>query len=91
MQIWSYWSSKIKRAGKPNITERGYHVQNDAHVARKNMEMFCNKNQFPLLSFCVLHTKPHGVGGLSKNHHMLFDIKLGYGIFTRRRIPCACA
>ena len=53
--------------------------------------MFCNKNQFPSLPFVGPHTKPHGVIGLIKHYHMLFDPKLIHGICAIRCIPCACA
>ena len=53
--------------------------------------MFLNTNQFPSLSFCGPHTETHGVRGLSKNYHMRFDPKLGYGICKIRRITCDCA
>ena len=79
-----------KRASKGNCKEREYHVHNDVDVAHKYVKMFCNTNQFPLYSFCGLHTKPHGVRGLNTHCHMRFDPKMGYGICATLRIPCAC-
>ena len=52
--------------------------------------MFCNTNQFPSLPFCGPHTKPHGVRGLSKHYHRLFDPKQVHVICAMRRITCAC-
>ena len=52
--------------------------------------MYCNTNQFPELSFCVLNSKPHGARGLSKNYYFRFDPKLGNGICAIFRIPCSC-
>ena len=51
--------------------------------------MYCNTNQLPLLPFCGPYYKTHGARGLSKNYHLSFDTKLGNGIYTIRRIPCA--
>ena len=44
------------------------------------MKMYCNTNQFPILTFCGPHPKPNGARGLSKHHHLRFDTKLGNGI-----------
>ena len=52
--------------------------------------MYCNKNQFPELPFCGPHCKPHGAKGFSKHYHLRFDPKIGNGICTIIRIPCAC-
>ena len=52
--------------------------------------MYCNTNQFPELSFCGPHSKPHGARGLSKHYHLRFDPKLGMGVCAIRRISCAC-
>ena len=52
--------------------------------------MYCNKNQFPELSFCGPHSKPHGARDSSKHYHFRFDPKLGIGIYAIRRVPCAC-
>ena len=38
--------------------------------------MYCDKNQFPELTFCGPYNKPHGVRGLSKNYHIFFGNKL---------------
>ena len=71
-------------------TERKYHVQDNAAVELKYVKMYCNTNQFPALPFCGPHYKPHGTRGLSKNYHLRFDPKLGMGICTILRVPCAC-
>ena len=34
-------------SSKRKWTEREYHVKEDADVAHKYVNMFCNKNQFP--------------------------------------------
>ena len=52
--------------------------------------MYCNTNQFPELSFCCPHSKPHGARGLSKHYNLRFDPKLGSGICAILRIPFAC-
>ena len=48
-------------------------------------------NQFSSLPFCGPHTKPHGVRGLSKHYHMIFDKKLGHEIWAIILLPCAYA
>ena len=52
--------------------------------------MYCNKNQFPELSFSGSHSKSHDTKGMSKHHHLCFDPKLGMRICTICCIPCAC-
>ena len=52
--------------------------------------MYCNTSQLTELPFCGPHSKPHEARGLSKHHHLCFDTKLGMGICTILRIPCAC-
>ena len=49
--------------------------------------MYCNTKQFPGLSFCGPHYKPHGARGLSKHYHLRFDPKLGMAICE---IKCDC-
>ena len=44
-------------------TERKYHDQENAAMELKDVRMYCNTNQFPELSFCGQHSKPHGAGG----------------------------
>ena len=51
--------------------------------------MYCNTIQFPV-PYCGPHSKLHGVRGLSKHYHFLFDQKLGNGVCAIRCIPCAC-
>ena len=71
-------------------TYRQYHVCNNADVARKDVRMYCNNNQFTVLLFCGTYSKPHGTRGLSKHYHLRFDSKLGNGVCAIRRIPCTC-
>ena len=80
----------MKIVSKRKWTYREYHVQDNADVAHKDVKMYCDTNQFPYLSFCGPHPKPHGARGLIKNCHLRFDPKLGHGIFAICRIPCAC-
>ena len=54
------------------------------------MKIYCNKNQFTALKFCVPHPKPHEKRGISKHYHLQFDPKLGNGVCENFRIPCAC-
>ena len=84
------WKYK-KRTSTRKLTEREYHVHNDADVVQKYVNKFCNTNQFTPLPFCVSHTKPHGARGLSKHSHMRFDPKLEHVIFTILHITCAYA
>ena len=72
------------------LTDREHHVQDNADVSHQDVRIYCNTNQFPALTFCVPHSKPHGARGLSKHYHLRFDPKLGMGICTIFRIPCAC-
>ena len=55
----------------------------------KDVKIYCNTNQFPALTFCGPHSKPHGARGLSKNYHLRFDPKLAMGVCAICRIPCA--
>ena len=71
-------------------TEREYHVQDNAAVEHKDVIMYYNICQSPVLSFCGPHYKPHGAKGLSKHYHLCFDPKLGMSICAICRIPCAC-
>ena len=52
--------------------------------------MYLKTKQFPELSFCVTHSKPHGDRGLSKHDHLSFDTKLGNGACSIFHISCAC-
>ena len=54
------------------------------------MKIYCDTNQFPTLPFFGSYPKPHGERGLRKHYHLRFNPKLGHGICTIRRIPCAC-
>ena len=71
-------------------TYRQYHVCNNADVARKDVRMYCNNNQFTVLPFCGTYSKPHGTVSLSKHYHLRFNPKLGNGVCALLRIPCAC-
>ena len=71
-------------------TDRQYHVQYNADAERKDVKMYCNTNQFPELSFCGPHSKPHGARGLRKHYHLCFDPKLGMSICAYLFITCAC-
>ena len=71
-------------------TEIKYHVQDNSTVELKDVEIYCNINQFPALPFCGPHSKPHGARGLIKHYHLRFDPKLGMGVCAILRIPCAC-
>ena len=71
-------------------TERQYHVQDNTDVEHQDARMYCNTNQFPELSFCGPHYKPHCERGLIKHYHLIFYPKLGNGICSIFRIPCAC-
>ena len=53
--------------------------------------MYCIKNQFPALPFFIPQSKPHGVRRLSNHYNFRFYPKLGNGVCSIRRIPCACA
>ena len=67
-------STKIK------WTDREYHVQDNADVTYKDVKIYCDKNQLPVLPFFVPHPNPCGARGLSNHYHLLFDPKLGHGI-----------
>ena len=71
-------------------TDRYYHVQDNDDVAQHDVRMYCNKNQFPELTFCGPHYKPHGAKGLIKHYHLRFDPKLCNGVCAILCIPCAC-
>ena len=71
-------------------TERKYHVQDNSEIELKDVKKYCNKNQFPALSFCGPHYKPHGARSPGKHYHLRFDPKLGMGVCAIRRITCAC-
>ena len=79
-----------RRASNRKWTYREYHVQDNADVAHKEVKMYCNTNRLPALTFGVLYPKPLGIRVLSKHYHSRLDQKLGHGICTIFRIPCAC-
>ena len=71
-------------------TDRQYPVQDNADVAHIDVKIYCNTNKFQALPFCGPHSKPHGARGSRKHYRLVFDTKLGNGICTICRIPCAC-
>ena len=79
-----------KRASTGKCTDRDYHLQDNADVSQKDVKMYCDTNQFPVLPFCGPHPKPHGARGLSKYYNLRFDIRLGHGICAIFHIPCEC-
>ena len=68
-----------KRFMERKWTERKYRVQDNAAVELKDINIYCNTNQFPELPFCGPYSKPNGARGLRKNYHLRFDPKLGMG------------
>ena len=70
-------------------TDRHYHVQDNADVAHQRVKIYCNTNKFLELSFCGSHYKPHGARGLSKNYNLVFDPKIGNGVYAILCIYCA--
>ena len=72
------------------MTDREYHVQDNADVAHKEVKIYCNTNKSTELLFCGTHPKPHDTRRLSNNHHLHFDPKLGHGICEILRIQYAC-
>ena len=71
-------------------TYRQYHVQDNYDVAYQDVRIYCNTNIFPALPFLGPHSKPRGARGLSKHYYLLFDPKIGNGVYVIRRIPCVC-
>ena len=72
------------------MTERKYHVQDNADVELKYVKIYCSTNQFPGLLLFGSHSKPHGARVLSKHYHLRFDPKLGMVVCEILRILCAC-
>ena len=81
---------KNKRSMERKWTYRQYHVQDNSAVEHQYVIIYLNINQFPELSFCGTHSKPHGARGLSKHYNLRFDTKIGMGVREILRIPCAC-
>ena len=67
--------------------EMKYHNQDNADFELKEVKMYFNTNQFPILIFCGPHSKPHGARGLGKHYHLRFDPKLGIGKYEILPIP----
>ena len=55
--------------------DRQYHVKDNADVAHKDVNCFCNTNKLPALPFCGSYSKPHGARESSKHYHLRFDPK----------------
>ena len=85
-----YQGKSRKRFMNRKWIERKYHVQDNADVELKDVNMYCNTNQFPTLPFCGPHSKPDCARGLGKHYHLRFDPKLGMGKCAILRIPCVC-
>ena len=73
--ILNYWKQKNEQEKR---TSREYYVQKHEDVEHHDVKIYFTKNKFPELQFCGPHNRPHGVRGLSKHHHMIFDTKLGH-------------
>ena len=63
-------------------------MHEDDGFGHKDVNFFLNTTQLPSLKICGLHIKPHGVIGLSKYYHILFDPKLVHFICAIFQIPC---
>ena len=79
-----------KISSKRKWTDIEYHIQDNADVAHKDVNIYCDTKQLPSLQFFGSHPKPRGERGLGKNYHIRFDPNLGNGICAICRIPCAC-
>ena len=79
-----------KRFSERKWTDREYHVQYNDDFSHKDGKIYCNTKQLPALPFCGPHSKPRGSKGLSKHYHFSIDTKIGNGVCTILRIPCAC-
>ena len=71
-------------------TEIKYHVQENASVELKDVNIYCNTNQFPALILCGPNSKTPGERGLGKHYHLRFDTKIGMGVCAILRITCVC-
>ena len=58
-----------KRLMERKWTKIKYHVQDNADVELKDVKIYCNTNQFPVLTFCGPHSKHHGTRGMSMHYH----------------------
>ena len=79
-----------KRSSKIKWTDREYHVQDNADVAHKDVEIYCDTNQFPKLPFFGSHTKPNRARRVGKQYNLRFDPNIGHGICAIFRITCSC-
>ena len=82
--------ANTKIAIEIKLTDREYHVYDNADVLHKDFKIYCNTTQFPALAFYVPHSKPHDAKGLSKNDHLCFDPKLGNNVCGIYCILFAC-
>ena len=41
------------------LKDRQYNDQDNDAIAHKDVNIYCNTNQFPELPFCGTHSKPH--------------------------------
>ena len=57
-------------------------MQKNEDVDHQYVNMYCNTNQFPKLTFCGPHNKPPGIHILIKHYLMRFDQKLGHGTYA---------
>ena len=71
-------------------TDRDYRVQDNSYAAHKDVNIYCDTNQFLALPFCGTHPKPRGERGFSKHYNLCFYPKIGHGICEIRRISRAC-
>ena len=71
-----------KCASKWKWTDHEYRLQKIKEVPYISVIMSCATTQFPELSFCGPHAKPHELRGLSKHYHLLLDPKLGNEKYT---------
>ena len=83
--------NKKKQGRKQKCKEWYYREKEDADVAHKYVQLFCDTNQFPSLNCFGPYTKPHVVRGLIKHYHMRFDQILRHIICAIHLIPCSCA
>ena len=78
-----------KRPSKRKWIDGEYHVHDNADVSHKYTKMYCDTNQFPELTFCGPHPKPHGARGLSEHYHLRLIQKqvMAYVNFATYHVP----
>ena len=87
--LFGFWKIQ-KLSNKQKWTNKEYQVQKTEYFELQNVKTYCTTKQFPKLTFCGSHNKPHGVHEFSKNYHMRFDPKLGHGTCAICCIPYTC-